>query len=544
LTEANSGTPDAQSKATQPDSQRVAARLIAGLRNAGVSHFLVAPGARSQALALAAEQLEAAGLARVVVRLDERTLGFTALGLAAAGKLAAVITTSGTAVANLHPAVMEAHHAGLPVLLLTADRPASLRGTGANQTTLQLSMFAEATRASIDISADVALTDDDIDELVATAFRHALGAAQGSQPGPVQLNLQFREPLSALEPSAADLAAALAETSAAGIGEAAQHPFTSQTSTTEVSFAPGTVVLAGAKAGASANEFAAAGGYPLFAEPSSGARFGAQLIRRYADLASHPLAEKIERIVVFGKPTLHRKVLALLARPEIELVIVRDRAHGHFNPSGRNATQLDTATAAVGTDSAWVAQWLAAEAELMAPTDDTELNRVALIDAVWRATAAQTGSRLLIGASELIRVADRFAPALGIECFANRGLAGIDGTVATGLGIALAEPSRQVRVLLGDLTLLHDVGSLNLSDIGTPDIQVIVGNDGGGRIFERLEIARLARPEQFARLFLTPQQVDIESLAKAYGWRYFKTSPQLMASRLAERGPVLIDVTL
>jgi 2-succinyl-5-enolpyruvyl-6-hydroxy-3-cyclohexene-1-carboxylate synthase len=552
LTEASLGS---------PDSQRVAARLIAGLANAGVSHFLVAPGARSQALALAAEQLEAAGLARLVVRLDERTLGFTALGLAAAGKLAAVITTSGTAVANLHPAVLEAHHAGVPMLLLTADRPASLRGTGANQTTLQLSMFAEATRATFDVSADTALTDATIDELVESAVSLARGEAPGesararskaaheqtalSQPGPVQLNLQFREPLSALEPNAADLARAMAQTSAVATGDVTENQrIASQGSVTEVSFAPGTVVLAGAKAGVGANEFAAAGGYPLFAEPSSGARFGSQLIRRYADLASHPLAEKIERIVVFGKPTLHRKVLALLARPEIELVVVNDRAHGYFNPSGREATQLAMATAAPGTEGSWLAQWLAAEAELTAPTDGTELNRVELVDAVWRAAASQGGSKLLIGASELIRVADRFAPAFGIECFANRGLAGIDGTIATGLGMALAEPSSQVRVLLGDLTLLHDVGSLNLSDIGTPDIQLIVGNDGGGRIFERLEIASLAKPEQFARLFLTPQRVDIESLAKAYGWRYFKTTPQLLASRLAERGPVLIDVTL
>lgn len=527
-------------------SQRVAARLVAGLARSGVTHFLVAPGARSQALALAAEQLDCAELATLVVRLDERGLGFTALGLGLSGKLAAVITTSGTAVANLHPAVLEAHHAGVPMLLLTADRPASLRGTGANQTTLQPSMFADATRAAFDLSADADLANATVDEVVAEAMGQALGKHIGVQPGPVQLNIQFQEPLSALEPDAAAVLAELQATSSP-LGQSAQP---AKPRATQLPWVRNTVVLAGAKAGPAASEFASQGGYPLFAEPSSGARIGPQLVRRYADLTESAPADEIKRIIVFGKPTLHRRVLALLARPQVELVVVQDGLHGHFNPSGRAATQLLAATAAAGGDSEWLAAWHAAERELPGPEGAVEQNRVKLARAVFSVAAEDPASRLLLGASELIRVADRFAPANAVNCFANRGLAGIDGTISTALGMALAEPESQLRVLLGDLTLLHDASSLNLSGFtvagveGTPNLQLIVGNDSGGRIFEKLPIASVASKQQFERLFLTPQQVDLALLAKAYGWRYFKTSADSVELLLAERGPVLIDVAL
>lgn len=527
-------------------AQRVAARALAGLASAGVSHFLIAPGARSQSLALAAEQLEQAGLAKVVVRLDERSLAFTALGLGLASKRAAVITTSGTAVANLHPAVLEAHHAGVPLLLITADRPAALRGTGANQTTLQPGIFADATRATFDLSADAALKDETVDELVAEAMAQALGHYPDGQPGPVQLNIQFHEPLSALEPNAAEVARALSQAST-----------TREQPELEPAILPWverTVVLAGAGAGASANEFAVRGGYPLFAEPSSGARFGPQLVTRYADLAESEPANQIERIIVFGKPTLHRKVLALLARPQVELVVVHDRHHGYFNPTGRTSNHLNAVIAEpapVGNDGAqWLAAWHSTERNLAGPVDAVERNRVELVRAVFEAGNSDPDSSLLLGASELIRVADRFAPAGHVSCFANRGLAGIDGTVSTAIGLALAKPESQIRVLLGDLTLLHDAGSLNLSGLGpggrpgSPSLQLIVGNDAGGRIFEHLPIASVAGAAQFERLFLTPQQVDLAALAQAYGWRYFKTNAQSVGAFLAERGPVLIDVSL
>ncbi|MEY2915648.1 MAG: hypothetical protein RL454_577, partial [Actinomycetota bacterium] len=188
---------------TQSPAQVLAANLLAQLAANGVDHVFLAPGARSQALAIAAGQLADAGYIQLHVRLDERSLAFQALGVGlASGFPAAVITTSGTAVANLHPAVLEAHHAGIPLILLTADRPAELRGVGANQTTNQVGIFADAVRSCTDVSAPASI--DSAEALAKQAEELAVNAITQAvtESGPVQLNLGFREPLSATEPSA------------------------------------------------------------------------------------------------------------------------------------------------------------------------------------------------------------------------------------------------------------------------------------------------------------------------------------------------------
>src|ERR1700712_2011512 len=170
-----------------------AARLLARLAGLGLRHVVVSPGSRSQALALAAAAFERQGLIRLHVRIDERVGGFTALGLAAASGLpGAVVITSGTAVAELHPAVLEAHHAGVPLLLLTADRPAELRGTGSNQTTVQPGMYAAAVRAEGDGPPP---EDDEAVDGAAAVAEHAWSVAL-RQRQPVQVNLAYREPLS------------------------------------------------------------------------------------------------------------------------------------------------------------------------------------------------------------------------------------------------------------------------------------------------------------------------------------------------------------
>ncbi len=188
-------------------AQVFAAHLLAALAKAGVQNVFLAPGARSQSLAIAAGQLAAAGKIKLHVRLDERSMGFTALGSALiSGEPSVLITTSGTAVANLHPAVLEASHSGVPLILLTADRPHELRGVGANQTTNQIGIFGDAVRECVDVPAPNG-HDGEIRE-AATLATNAIAVAMGydgDQPGPVQLNLAFREPLSAVEPNAAEL---------------------------------------------------------------------------------------------------------------------------------------------------------------------------------------------------------------------------------------------------------------------------------------------------------------------------------------------------
>ena len=240
----------------------------------GVSDIVVSPGSRSQALALAAAEFERIGAVRLHVRIDERGAGFLALGLAIeSGTPALVITTSGTAAANLHPAVLEAHHSHVPMILLTADRPSEMRGIRANQTTVQPGIYGETTRLALDVPAPTGAAGDAAEaaRLAGLALDAALTPGLA---GPVQLNLAFREPLSAavqLDPAAV-VAAVETGSEVSGV-DAGPDAFV-------IESGKRTVVVAGADAGAQAEEVARAGGWPLLAEVSSGARFGPNQIGR------------------------------------------------------------------------------------------------------------------------------------------------------------------------------------------------------------------------------------------------------------------------
>ncbi|QEV99167.1 2-succinyl-5-enolpyruvyl-6-hydroxy-3-cyclohexene-1-carboxylic-acid synthase [Microbacterium caowuchunii] len=556
-----------------------AAALLQRLLERGVTEIVLSPGSRSQALALAAAELEHQGALRVHVRIDERVAGFTALGIGReSGLPAVVVCTSGTAVANLLPAVLEAHHSAVPLLLLTADRPPELRGVGANQTTRQPGLFAAATRFEADAPVPDELDPDGtgaqsvmMRRLADEALDAALGC--GARPaGPVHLNLPFREPLAgALPPWAVPAAAAVpavqdqadpaapAEDEAAlsgalyqgggGIGESDVPPDAEDPTVLERG--PRTVVIAGAGAGPDAERIAHEGGWPLIAEIVSGARFGRNLIHGYRELLADPaLGGRVQRAVVLGHPTLSREVTALLSRTDVEVIARR----GPGEPLNLNGASTAVDEIAVGTgpaDREWLGEWMqasrAAAVDLSPPAPDAQglasvvpaqrlgaisaeldvlrapLDRDVLVDAVWRATWPH--DRLVFGSSRLVRVADRVLGGKKVPVHANRGLAGIDGTVSTALGVAIASQSGgragMTRVLLGDLTLLHDVGALLFPAAeDEPRIQVIVGNDGGGTIFDGLEVAQVAGPEAMERVLYTPHSARLEHLALAYGWEY------------------------
>lgn len=513
-----------------------AARLLARLAGLGLHHVVVSPGSRSQALALAAAALARAGTLQMHVRIDERVGGFTALGLAAeSGVPVAVIVTSGTAVAELHPAVLEAHHAGVPLLLLTADRPAELRGTGSNQTTVQPGLFGVAVAEVIDVLAPA--TPEDVAAAAAVA-EHAWSTATTLRQ-PVQVNLSYREPLSGADADAEPFGAPLP----------AQGP-----APDPLLIRPGrrTVVIAGDRAGEQAEAFARALDVPLLAEVSSGARFGPQLVGAYRPLLDDPeFGGRVERAIVFGHPTLSRQVPQLLARPEVEVVLVGPPGGEWFDPTVGGARRVAAVAAeSAEPDRSWRGRWVAASRAALDETDDvpyagrpdepgarerrdhqrTELaalrapiTRRALVDAVWRATWPH--DRLVVAASRLIREMDAAVPGKRIRVLANRGLAGIDGTVSTATGVALALPASgeagTTRVLLGDLAMLHDAGAL-LRSPGEPEVrlQVIVGDDGGGTIFDSLEVRETADPTDFERVLRTPREVDYAALAAAYGWEH------------------------
>ncbi len=568
--------------ASSAPASDAAAALLCRLVELGVRHVVLSPGSRSQALALVAAEFERRGVIRLHVRIDERVAGFTALGIGReTGMPAAVVCTSGTAVANLLPAALEAHHAGVPLLLLTADRPPELRGVGANQTTRQPGMFAPTVRFEADLPVPEAVDPDGTHEqsvMLRAVADEAMAAALGAgtrSPGPVHLNLPYREPLAAALPSWIGVPAVELEATAdedpdglptdadpavepwgalyqggGGIGES-DIPTEPEDAPFVLTRGPRTVVLAGADAGPDAEEIAHRGGWPLIAEIVSGARFGRQLVHGYRGLLRDPeLGGRVERVVALGHPTLSRETAALLSDPDVEVVAVR----GPGEPLNLNGATVaaDAVAVAVGDpDRAWLGAWLqasrAASVDLAPPAPDadglssavpgerlgaiaaeldvirTPLDRVGLVDAAWRATWPH--DRLVFGSSRLVRVADEVLPGKKVPVHSNRGLAGIDGTIATALGIALSSQSDGrpgvTRVLLGDLALLHDVGALLLPPHEEePRIQLIVGNDGGGTIFDGLEVAAVAGADAMDRVLYTPHTVRLEQLALAYGWEY------------------------
>ena len=530
---------------TDSPAQVFAANVVAELVAGGVTDFFIAPGARSQAITVALGQLAAAGTINLHVRLDERSLAFTALGASLGGfrKPVGVVTTSGTAVANLHPAVLEAHHSGVPLILLTADRPHELRGVGANQTTNQVGIFGDAVVKCFDVAApsDADLVAGRLPDLAKALVAEAMELCQQSQiqAGPVQLNLAFREPLSGLTPNAQTVYEELLKWQPTD-AQPDLLPLELGDAPVSIDYSRPTIVIAGA----GPNYSGASHGVPIFAEPSSGLRGDYHSINNYRFLMEQrpDLIDQIEQIIVVGKPTLSRPVLALLRRPNLR-VFVEKSIYGHFDLYG-NATQIGNRIEVLGEpDEAWLQQWLQVDQDFIAPKSDG-FERRQIIEEVW--LASQVESQLLLGASRMIREADFWAPAVEIEVYSNRGLAGIDGTIATATGLALSNPELTTRALIGDLTFLHDVGSLVIDpNDGELDLQIIVVNDNGGSIFESLEMAKTLDRESFERLFKTPQIADLKKLAEAYGWNHVYATDELeLRAALKQTGRIVIEVAL
>lgn len=525
-------------------STRAARVLLLALADVGVRHVVLAPGSRSAPLAHALAQAalpdgeRPAGVPALDlhVRIDERSAGFLAVGLARAaaarGESAPVVivTTSGSAVANLHPAVLEAHHAALPLLVLSADRPHELRGTGANQTTDQPGIFAGAVRMTFDISAPTGRSNEATH--LRRVAREAVRAATGeADPGPVHVNLAFREPLvpdddawpPAPLPTRVPQAREVAPLRlAAADSRAADRPLRFFAED-----AP-TVVVAGDGAGAVAREVAEANGWPLLAEPSSGARGGPNAIGAYR-LVLDALADRVRRVVVLGRPTLSRQVLALLGRRELRSIAVVHQ--GSATPdAGRGATYVlskvpEWLRAPDGSgDPEWLATWLAAGDAAAAAVRGVLAaeHRAGHLTGPTLAAAIAAGRGpddvLVVGASNPIRDLDLVATwAEPPHVVANRGLSGIDGTLSTAAGVALGL-ARPVTALVGDLTFLHDVGGLLAGPLERrPDLRVVVANDDGGSVFATLEHGEPAHAKGFERVFGTPHGADLGALCAGFG---------------------------
>ncbi len=504
--------------------------LVAHLAASGVTRFVLCPGSRSGPLAhVLAEAASndppaAAPAIDLHVRIDERVAGFVALGLAVAtGEPIAVVTTSGTAVGNLLPAVMEAHHAGVRLVLLTADRPFTLRGTGANQATDQRDLFGNFVQWSCDVlpPGEGRDLDGEAARLVERALAHATGAAPPGHPsrdtvGPVQLNLQFEDPLG---PDHGDWPR----------GRPAVFEVPPEETIPSLPDIERGIVIAGHGAGPAAATIAASHGWPLLAEPTSGARTGPSYVRGYAEALAGPrastLTDDIEFVLVIGRPTLSRVVANLIVEAP-RLWVARHGARWREAPVHAEVIARDVPFDWVRTKArhvhiedsgSWLARWMALGRD-PAPS-------LWGLRAVARAVLASVGPAgvLVVGSSGPIRAVDAVLPAARIgdmpRILANRGLAGIDGTVSAAVGVALADVG-PVTAFVGDVTFLHDIGGLL---VGTrervPDLRIVVANDGGGTLFSALEHAT-APKDRFERVFTTPHGADLASLVAGYGARH------------------------
>jgi 2-succinyl-5-enolpyruvyl-6-hydroxy-3-cyclohexene-1-carboxylate synthase len=474
----------------------LASWVVDRLVERGMTDVVLCPGSRNAPLSFA---LAADDRIRLHTRIDERTAGFLALGLARASRRpVAVVTTSGTAVANLHPAVLEAAHAGVPLVAVTADRPARLRGTGANQTTDQVRVYGDA-------AGFADLDHPDPDGL----------AAAWSSAGPTHLNVQLDDPLVPPTPGGPQRKA--------DPPERAAYPWQrSLEERHELPRGKRTVVVAGDDAGPPARQLAEQAGWPLLAEPSSGSRTGTHPVRTYRLLLGTDLGARVERAVVYGRPTLSRPVMRLLSREDVEVVSVPVAGRWPRRPFGVDAEHASLSAQA--DDPAWLEEWRTADRELSARVDAFVAARPGLtpydVAAVVNA-ANPPGGLLVVGASNPIRDLDLMATAHPVGqhrmVLANRGLAGIDGTLSSAIGAALGRPrSSRAIAYVGDVTFLHDATALFLGpEEHRPDLTVVVANDDGGSIFATLEQGAPAHAAQFERLFGTPHHVDLGALCAA-----------------------------
>ena len=540
--------------------------ILSTLDDLGLTHVLYCPGSRSAPFAYALESGAFGGHAMPV--LDERGAGFAAVGLARTGALPAVIVTSGTAVAELTPAVLEASHARLPLLVMSADRPGELRGVGASQATFQSGLFGVHARACVDLEPQEpsrALVGQ-----LSRAVAAACGAPTGT-PGPVQINVAFRDPLTPQSSASGAAGDAQDEAMASFVPRPTRvQPTSAAPERWEdvVGAARAGLIVAGEGASPLAAQWSRASGFPLLAEPASGAWAGGGVTPYEQAIVSSPLAGKVDTVVVTGRPTLSRPIHALLARPDVRVVVVDARAPW-VDISG-NASVIIPALAAPLRPTCG-AEWAA---RVRAAADEAGLRIDALLAAgsgrtmlsLARAVASATRGPLVLGASNPVRAFDLAVESLaGRPVFSNRGQAGIDGTIATAVGIAaglgsarIATPDRageprddargraqasRVTAVMGDLTLCHDASSLALAAATGAELDIIVADDEGGGIFATLEHGNAATPEAYDRWFGVAQHVNYEALAAAYGVGFARAAtPSELASVLADppAGPRLI----
>jgi 2-succinyl-5-enolpyruvyl-6-hydroxy-3-cyclohexene-1-carboxylate synthase len=509
-----------------------AATLVDEWVRGGVAHAVVSPGGRSTPLALAVA--DHPGLT-VHVHHDERSAGFLALGIGlATGRPALAITTSGTAAAELHPAVVEAHHAGVPLLACTADRPAELRDVGAAQVVDQTHLYGRAVRWF----GDPGVADEAGSGRWRALAARALAEATGDHPGPVQLNLPFREPLVGTPGPLPPPAASGARTALAAGRTSVDVALASMAGRRGVFLAGD-----GSGDGPGLHRLAGALGWPVVAEPRSPAWRPAPTLVPHLDAVlrapSAPAALRPELVVRLGGLPASRVVTDWLAGTGADEIVVAGRSWSdpaatatvvsRAAPAAAVATwlaelaELDAGTAASlpAPPAGWLARWQAAAGAAGRTLSDRlgEAAGAPTEPAVARdlVAALPDGGALVVSSSMPVRDVERYAaPRTGLRVASNRGANGIDGVVSTAVGVA-AGTGAPTALLIGDVAFLHDSnGLLGAAGRGIDLVCVVVDNDGGG-IFSFLPHLAAVPGARFERLFGTPHGLDLVALAAALG---------------------------
>ena len=488
--------------------------VVDELVRGGVRDVVLCPGSRNAPLAFALADADRAGRLRLHVRIDERTAGFLAVGLAlGSGRPVPIAMTSGTAVANLGPAVVEANYARVPLIVLSANRPYELLGTGANQTMEQLGYFGTQVRAAISLGL-APDTDGDPARLAAlnaqwrSATCRVLAAASGARSanaGPVQFDIPLAEPL-VPEPDSDPLDFPPGRPDGRAWTETPPVTFDQPL---DIDIGIDTVVIAGHGAGVHPN----LAHLPTVAEPTA----------PHPATPLHPLALTVLRpaqVIMLGRPTLHRPVSALLADPAIPVYALTTGPR--WPDVSGNSAATGTRARTTGTpDPDWLRRCAQADAhvtaavraQLAAHPLPTGLHVAAAV-----ADAVRPGDQVVLGASNPVRDAALVAlNTEGVAVRSNRGVAGIDGTVSTAIGAALAHTGRTV-ALLGDLTFVHDASGLLIgpTEPVPRELSIVVSNDNGGGIFELLEQGDPRFADVSSRIFGTPHDVDVGALCRAY----------------------------
>ncbi len=537
----------------------------------GVAEVVLCPGSRSAALAIALADADARGDLRLHVRIDERSAGFLALGLAKVSREpVAMVTTSGTAVANLVPAMVEAAYSGVPLIAITADRPAELRDTGAHQTIDQVKFFGDRVRWS----HDMAVAEPRLGQVRywrSVVARAIAVSAESSNSGPVHLNVAFRDPLVpdddqnwveplGLAPLGSDPNERLPIAADARLAMAASQPLdevlgmllgpNSDTDPDRIVPTRGVVVVGDVldvESSDAAVALAESCGWPLFSEPSGNARSGDTALAHGPLLLADAVfreAHRPEIVVCVGMPGLSRPVLAMIR--DAPMVVVADERDAVRRPDPtRGATVFvsvvpEPPSAYDAYDDSWLDSWLAADARASLAVskrldDASGLTGPDVARTLWDVLDSST--LLLVASSWPVRHLEAFARVRESEeapfVIGNRGASGIDGLVSTAWGAALAHQSARTTLhvdedgdtdvvsvtggtayaLLGDLAFLHDHNGLVVGDDEPrPDLVIVVVDNDGGGIFGQLE---QAGTEHFERVFGTPLGLDLAAVAKA-----------------------------